>query len=82
MSDRPKHIQLVIDGNKKSAHIESVADDKVVEIDQEQIMSFETRLALNGGFAVTISYRNGASDVLVFENKKELLIALSNILRD
>lgn len=81
MSDRPKHIQLVIDGNKKAAHIESVAD-RVVEIDQDQIMSLDTRLALNGGFAVTITYRNGASDVLVFESKKELLIALSNILRD
>ena len=81
MDQKPKHIQLVIDQENRTSRIERL-DDRVVELDPGQIVSMNLRVALNGGFGVDVLYRDGKSDMLVFQNKKELLTALANILRD
>jgi len=80
MDQKHKHIQLVIDQEKKTSRIERV-EDRVVELDPGQIVSLNVKIALNGGFGVDVLYRDGKSDVLVFQNKKELLTAMANILR-
>lgn len=83
MTDKRLPLQLVIDGNKKTATIVKGEIINVVEIPDEMIRTIDITVALNGGFAVVITYDNlDKEDVLVFQTSQELLFALSKLVKN
>ena len=82
MKKTPQPIRLVIDEENRTTKLDlGETPINVIELDPEQISGLDVKIAMNGGYSVTVSYRNGNSqDILIFANKSELLTALGNIL--